>query len=49
MQDWTQRFYSHAAWLRCRDAFIAKRRAIDGGLCQRCETCHYPNCTFGRY
>lgn len=20
-----------------------------GGLCQRCETCHYPNCTFGRY
>ena len=37
MQDWTQRFYSHAAWLRCRDAFIAKRRAIDGGLCQRCH------------
>jgi molybdenum cofactor synthesis domain-containing protein len=20
-----------------------------GGLCQLCETCHYPNCTFGRY
>lgn len=21
----------------------------DGGLCQRCESCHFPNCTFGRY
>ena len=20
-----------------------------GGLCQNCETCHYPNCTFGLY
>ncbi len=20
-----------------------------GGLCQNCETCRYPNCTFGRY
>ncbi len=21
----------------------------DGGLCQQCKACHYPNCTFGRY
>lgn len=21
----------------------------DGGLCQMCKTCHWPNCTFGRY
>ncbi len=21
----------------------------NGGLCQQCETCHFPNCTFGRY
>lgn len=21
----------------------------DGGLCQMCGTCHWPNCTFGRY
>lgn len=21
----------------------------DGGLCQLCNTCHFPNCTFGRY
>lgn len=20
----------------------------DGGLCQQCEVCHYPNCTFGK-
>ncbi len=24
-------------------------RLGDGGLCQRCEKCHYPNCTYGRY
>jgi len=21
----------------------------DGGLCQQCRPCHFPNCTFGRY
>ncbi len=24
-------------------------RLAYGGLCQLCEACHYPNCTFGRY
>ena len=24
-------------------------RLGDGGLCQACKTCHYPNCTFGSY
>ncbi len=24
-------------------------RLGDGGLCQLCSTCHFPNCTFGRY
>ncbi len=24
-------------------------RLGDGGLCQMCKSCHYPNCTFGRY
>jgi len=31
---------------------LTKRDLInlaDGGLCQMCEVCHYPNCTFGRY
>ena len=21
----------------------------DGGLCQLCSSCHWPNCSFGRY
>ena len=21
----------------------------EGGLCQLCKACHFPNCTFGRY
>lgn len=24
-------------------------RLGEGGLCQRCGVCHFPNCTFGRY
>ncbi len=24
-------------------------RLGDGGLCQLCDSCHFPNCTFGRY
>ena len=24
-------------------------RLGDGGLCHMCDTCHFPNCTFGRY
>ena len=24
-------------------------RLGDGGLCQMCKVCHFPNCTFGRY
>ena len=24
-------------------------RLGDGGLCQQCRPCHFPNCTFGRY
>ena len=31
---------------------FTKQDAINlgaGGLCQKCEVCHFPNCTFGRY
>lgn len=31
---------------------LTKRDLInlgDGGLCQLCKNCHFPNCTFGRY
>ena len=30
----------------CKDDLI---RLADGGLCQMCRNCHWPNCTFGRY
>ena len=29
-----------------KDDFV---RLGDGGLCQQCPVCHFPNCTFGRY
>lgn len=25
------------------------RNLAEGGLCQMCQSCHWPNCTFGRY
>ena len=34
------------------EAPISKEELInlaDGGLCQMCMSCHWPNCTFGRY
>ena len=30
-------FYKSQAWRRARAAFINKRKAIDGGLCQVCQ------------
>lgn len=30
-------FYQSAAWLKCRAAYIAYRRSVDGGLCERCH------------
>ena len=37
MQDWARGFYDGAAWRSCRASFIAARRSIDGGMCQRCR------------
>lgn len=37
MKDYAERFYKSQAWQQCRAAFISKRRAIDGGMCQRCR------------
>lgn len=36
-RDFAKCFYKSAAWQRCRDAFIAYRRTVDGGVCQRCH------------
>lgn len=32
-----KQFYKSQAWRRARDAYIARRKAIDGGIC---EVCH---------
>ena len=37
MSDYAKPFYDSAKWRQCKNAFIAERRAIDGGLCQRCH------------
>lgn len=36
-RDFAKQFYKSAAWQHCRDSFIAYRRSIDGGICQRCH------------
>ena len=35
-QAYTNGFYTSTAWFKCRASFISKRKAIDGGMCQRC-------------
>ena len=36
-KEFAKSFYNSKRWKQCRAAYIAHRRAIDGGLC---ETCH---------
>ena len=36
-KDFAKAFYKSRRWEACRDAFIAERIAIDGGLCERCH------------
>lgn len=35
-KDFAKAFYTSQAWEKCREAFIAERRALDGGMCQFC-------------
>ena len=30
-------FYASKQWHKCRQAYIAERQAIDGGMCERCH------------
>lgn len=30
-------FYTTKAWIKCRAAYIAHRRAVDGGMCEDCH------------
>ena len=36
-KEFAKAFYNSKRWKDCRRAYIAKRIAIDGGMC---ETCH---------
>ena len=36
-KDYSRPFYSSPAWLACRQAYIAERVKIDGGMCEECR------------
>ncbi|MDR0925733.1 MAG: hypothetical protein LBN31_15430 [Hungatella sp.] len=36
-KEFARAFYDGMPWRRCRKAYIAKRIAIDGGLCEKCR------------
>lgn len=36
MSEATKAFYKTKAWKKCREAYIAERVNIDGGLCEIC-------------
>lgn len=36
-KEWAKKFYKSKQWLKCRASYIAKRIAIDGGLCEECK------------
>lgn len=36
-KKWAKSFYSSDAWLNCRNAYIADRLLVDGGLCEVCN------------
>ncbi|MBM6680078.1 hypothetical protein [Pseudoflavonifractor capillosus] len=37
MKPFAKQFYKSKAWQRCRAAYIAQRRLVDGGLCESCR------------
>ena len=36
-KEFAKAFYNSSAWKKCRQAYIAYRKSVDGGMC---ETCH---------
>lgn len=36
-REFAKSFYKSKAWLKCRASYIAKRKSIDGGLCESCH------------
>lgn len=35
-REFAKAFYNSKKWKKCRAAYIARRKAIDGGLCESC-------------
>ena len=36
-KDYAKSFYNSKKWQQCSDSYIAKRIAIDGGVCEECR------------
>ncbi len=36
-KEFAKRFYNSKEWRKCRAAYIAQRKAIDGGMCESCH------------
>ena len=36
-KDFSKAFYGSKAWQQCRDAYIAHRKSVDGGMCENCH------------
>ena len=36
-KEFAKIFYKSREWRKCRESYIAKRKAIDGGMCEICH------------
>lgn len=36
-KEFAKKFYRSKEWRKCRESYISKRKAIDGGVCERCK------------
>lgn len=36
-KEFAKKFYNSKPWKQCREAYIAHRITIDGGMCERCH------------
>ncbi len=36
-KEFAKKFYNSKAWKECRQSYIDKRIAIDGGMCEHCK------------
>ena len=35
-KEFAKSFYNGRKWLKCREAYIAHRESVDGGMCESC-------------